>query len=150
VESRRLAANSHRSSVNYCRSAENPLDLVATLRSPAHEGTAGYDCGLVFAPPISTSVAALALVAAIPVLSLAQTVKIKGTVSPGISSMAIVKHLDPTKILTLDIRFALRNRAQLDQLIAAQMNPARRTIINGSLPTNSLAASDRPPRTLRQ
>src|SRR5271168_2719843 len=69
------------------------------------------------------SLATVALFAAIPSLSMAQTVKIHGTVAPGVSIMTSAGPLDPTKTLTLDIRFALRNHAQLERLIAAQMNP---------------------------
>jgi hypothetical protein len=57
-----------------------------------------------------------------PLLAMAQTVKMRGTVAPGVSTMAIAGRLDPAKTLTLDMRFASRNRAQLDQLIAAQMD----------------------------
>jgi subtilase family serine protease len=67
--------------------------------------------------------ATLALIPAIPSPSMAQAVKMHGAVAPGVSTMAVAGHLDPARMLTLDIRFAVRNRAQLDQLIAAQMNP---------------------------
>ena len=76
--------------------------------------------------PVATAFATIAatiwLIAAIPLLAMAQTVKMHGTVAPGVSTMGSAGHLDPAKTLTLDIRFALRNRAQLDQLIAAQMD----------------------------
>ncbi len=62
--------------------------------------------------------------AAIPSLVMAQVVKMHGTVPPGAATMASQGHLDPAEALTLDIRFALRNRVQLDQLIADQTNPA--------------------------
>lgn len=72
---------------------------------------------------IATSFATFILIAAIPVLSMAQTVKMHGTVAPDAATLPIAGHLDPAKNLTLDIRFALRNRAELDQLIAAQIDP---------------------------
>ena len=68
--------------------------------------------------------AMIALALAISSRAIAQVVKMHGTVPPGVSTMGGLGHLDPAKPLTLDIRFALRNRAQRDQLIAAQMDPA--------------------------
>jgi subtilase family serine protease len=70
-----------------------------------------------------TIAATIALIAAMPLLAMAQNVKMRGTVAPGASTLAVAGHLDPAKMLTLDVRFALRNRAQLDQLIAAQIDP---------------------------
>jgi subtilase family serine protease len=72
----------------------------------------------------ATITATITMIAALPMLSMAQTVKMRGTVAPAVASITVARHLDPSQTLTLDIRFALRNRAQLDQLIAAQMNPA--------------------------
>jgi subtilase family serine protease len=68
--------------------------------------------------------ALMVVLSAIPALATAQTVKMHGTVPPGASTMTSRGHLDPAKILTLDLRFALRNRTQLTQLIAAQMDRA--------------------------
>jgi subtilase family serine protease len=73
---------------------------------------------------IAGLVAMLVALAAIPSIAMAQVVKMRGTVPPGAATMVSQGHLDPAKTLTLDIRFALRNRADLDQLIADQINPA--------------------------
>lgn len=72
---------------------------------------------------IATSFATIALVAALPALSMAQTVKMSGTITSRVSAMTTVGHLDPLKQLTLDVRFALRNRAELQHLLAAQITP---------------------------
>ncbi len=53
----------------------------------------------------------------------AQTVTLQDTVAPDAKTMTPVGHADPSKMLNLDIRFALRNRAEMDRLMAEQMRP---------------------------
>jgi subtilase family serine protease len=52
------------------------------------------------------------------------TVTLKGNHPPDAAKLAAVGDADPTKPLSMEIRFAVRNQAELDQLLADQQNPS--------------------------
>jgi len=73
----------------------------------------------------------LVLIAALALLSVsirsahsADTVTLKGNHPPDASQLASVGDADPNMRLSMEIRFAVRNEAELDQLLAEQQNPS--------------------------
>ncbi len=75
--------------------------------------------------------AIVALAALLVVLSLnarsargAGTVALKGNHPPEAAKLASVGDADPNLPLSMEIRFAVRNQAELDQLLADQQNPS--------------------------
>jgi subtilase family serine protease len=68
-------------------------------------------------------IALISLVAA-GLVRAAETAILKGNHPPGADTMPSVGDADPTMPLSMAIRFATRNTAQLNQLLADQQNPA--------------------------
>jgi len=75
--------------------------------------------------------AILVLIATLALLELnvrsahsADTVTLKGNHPPDVATLTSVGDADPNQRLSMEIRFAVRNQAELDQLLADQQNPS--------------------------
>ena len=61
--------------------------------------------------------------APLPATAYAQVTRLHGNVPLAAVGAAPVGYADPKMMLSLEIRFAVRNRAELDRLLAGQEDP---------------------------
>ena len=69
------------------------------------------------------AVTIISILAALPVTAYGQVTRLHGNVPLAAIGAAPVGYADPKMMLSLEIRFAVRNRAELDRLLAAQQDP---------------------------